>query len=88
VQIGHDGGSWSDILSDWDLEYVSIYVENMEEFYVFRNTEQQWVKKGNDLTLHREGKFLTRLLIYIRSIWHSLLRNIYYPILFCIPFLH
>jgi hypothetical protein len=58
VQIGHDGGGWRDILSsDWDLEYVSIYVENMEEFYVFRNNEQQWVKKGNDLTLHRKGKF-------------------------------
>ncbi|XP_060591160.1 sushi, von Willebrand factor type A, EGF and pentraxin domain-containing protein 1-like [Ruditapes philippinarum] len=54
VQIGHDGGRWHDILSDWDLEYVSIYVENMEEFYVFRNIEQQWVKEGNDLTLHKK----------------------------------
>ncbi|XP_060590128.1 uncharacterized protein LOC132745271 [Ruditapes philippinarum] len=52
VQIGHDGDN---ILSDWDLEYVSIYVEHMEEFYVFRNIKQQWVKEGNDLTLHREG---------------------------------
>ncbi|XP_060563923.1 sushi, von Willebrand factor type A, EGF and pentraxin domain-containing protein 1-like isoform X2 [Ruditapes philippinarum] len=56
VQIGHDGGSWHDILlSDWDLEYVSIYVENMEEFYVFRNNRKQWVEKDNVLTLYREG---------------------------------
>ncbi|XP_060596050.1 uncharacterized protein LOC132750122 [Ruditapes philippinarum] len=55
VQIGHDGGGWHNILSAWDLEYVSIYVENMEEFYVFRNIKQQWVTEGNDLTLDREG---------------------------------
>jgi hypothetical protein len=65
VQIGHDGDN---ILSDWDLEYVSIYVEHMEEFYVFRNIKQQWVKEGNDLTLHREGKILNRLSIYIENI--------------------
>ncbi|XP_060589949.1 uncharacterized protein LOC132745139 [Ruditapes philippinarum] len=56
VQIGHDGGSWHDISTDWNLEYVSIYVEDMEEFYVFRNIKQQWVMEGNDLTLGREGK--------------------------------
>ncbi|XP_060598574.1 uncharacterized protein LOC132752272 [Ruditapes philippinarum] len=41
--------------SSWDLQYVSIYVENMEEFYVFRNNRKQWLEKDNNLTLYREG---------------------------------
>jgi hypothetical protein len=57
VQIGHDGGGR---LPDWDLKYVLIYVENIEE-YVFRNIKQQWVQKGYDLTLHNEGTFLTTI---------------------------
>ncbi|XP_060561813.1 lipoxygenase homology domain-containing protein 1-like [Ruditapes philippinarum] len=56
VQIRHDGGRWLDVTSSWDLEYISIYVENMEEFYVFRNNRKQWVEKDNDLTLSSEGK--------------------------------
>ncbi|XP_060590129.1 uncharacterized protein LOC132745272 [Ruditapes philippinarum] len=55
IQIGHDGRSWHGMLSSWDLEYISIYVKDVEEFYVFRNNLKQWVEKDNDMTLYREG---------------------------------
>ncbi|XP_053380583.1 ovochymase-2-like isoform X2 [Mercenaria mercenaria] len=49
VVIGHDGsGSYP----DWLLEYVSIYVDNMKEYYVFRHND--WVKAERDVRLHRQ----------------------------------
>ncbi|XP_045188036.2 uncharacterized protein LOC123545785 isoform X2 [Mercenaria mercenaria] len=50
VVIGHDGSGMS---PDWYLEYVSIYVENMEEYYVFRHND--WVEVERDVLLPRQG---------------------------------
>ncbi|XP_053380648.1 sushi, von Willebrand factor type A, EGF and pentraxin domain-containing protein 1-like isoform X2 [Mercenaria mercenaria] len=50
VVIGHDGsGSYP----NWLLDYVSIYVENMEEYYVFRHND--WVTDERDVLLPRQG---------------------------------
>lgn len=52
VTIGHDGRGTG---SGWFLEFVSIYVESMNEYYVFSSNDSVWIKKNKDVVLPLKG---------------------------------
>lgn len=45
VVVGHDGKGLS---SDCFLDFVSIYVENMNEYYVFKSNTSVWVRESDN----------------------------------------
>lgn len=58
VTVGHDGSGFR---PDWYLEFASIYVESMREYYVFRKNDPVWIKKDRDILLPLKGWWTYRL---------------------------
>ncbi|XP_053380692.1 uncharacterized protein LOC123549100 [Mercenaria mercenaria] len=56
VRIGHDGSGWN---AEWRIQFVSIFVENMNEYYVFRKKGPVWVYENEDVLVPRLDCILT-----------------------------
>ena len=52
IQIGHDGDGFTD---DWDIDYVNVYIEHVQETYTFKNLKKISITNQKDLTLDHDG---------------------------------